>query len=253
MHGWMDEDCDCNKNLFSALYNLKKAQTAAYKPSLHNYSTNKTIKMIDLILILNSFSGIGHRDSSGSEVTLGDDSMSGYFEPFGKALPPAPSNQHQDQSGRREKSRDSIACSEADLELVLGAIGHKRQQQQQQQLACMLHNKAQQQQQLSQQQKQLKSILKKESSFSKTASITTNPCANAANVIVISDRESSASCSPPPLSDPVTIVQVCSNNISKGGKAPPPKVHPKPGKNSHKNIVTSSATSNSKNVYVLNV
>jgi hypothetical protein len=177
--------------------------------------------------------------------------MSGYFEPFGKALPPAPSQQ-QDQSGRREKSRDSIACSEADLELVLGAIGHKRQQQQQQ-LACMLHNKAQQQHQLSQQQKQLKGILKKESSFSKTASITTNPCANAANVIVISDRESSASCSPPPLSDPVTIVQV-SSNISKGGKAPPPKVHPKPGKNSHKNIVTSSATTNNnKNVNVLNV
>jgi hypothetical protein len=89
---------------------------------------------------------------------------------------------HPDQG--KEKS---IVCSETDLELVLGAVGHKRQQQL---LAC---SKAQQQQQQQQQQhRQLKGILKKESSFStKTPSITTNPCANANNIIVISgDRVS---------------------------------------------------------------
>jgi hypothetical protein len=201
----------------------------------------------------------GLRDSSGSEVTLGDDSMSGYFEPFGKSLPPGPSEQ-EDNSGRRENCRDSIACSEKDLELVLGAIGQKRQQQQQQ-LACMLHNKQQQQQQQQQKQKQLKGILKKESSFSKTASITTNPCANATNVLVISDRESSASCSPPPLSEPLTLMQVNSNNISSSSttttttttttKSKPPKVLPKPGKN--KNIVSNPNSSSKKNVSVLNV
>jgi transcription initiation factor TFIID subunit TAF12 len=97
--------------------------------------------------------------------------------------------------GRREKCRDSIACSETDLELVLGAVGHKRHLMQQQQLQCNMHSWGQQQQQQQhqqQQQKQLKGILKKDSSFSKPTSITTNPTAN---VIVInsSDRESSAS------------------------------------------------------------
>jgi hypothetical protein len=159
-----------------------------------------------MLKIITSVPGL--RDSSGSEVTLGDDSLSGYFEPFGKALPPAPSDR-DDVSGRgRDKCRDSIACSEADLELVLGAVGHKRQQLQQQQLlACMLHSKGQQQHPQQQQQKQLKGILKKESSFSKSASITTNPTANVmANIG--SDRESSASCSPPPLSEPVSMIQV---------------------------------------------
>ena len=192
---------------------------------------------------------------------MGDESLSGYFEPFGKALPPAPVD-HNDASNRRDKCRDSIACSEADLELVLGAVGHKRQQmqQQQQQLQCNLHNsRGQQQQQQQQQQRQLKGILKKESSFSKTASITTNPTAN---VIVINscDRESSASCSPPPLSDPISSVHMApgSNPVNiSSAKQPPPKVLPKPAKNKHQIVsgsgTSSSSTSSSKNVNVLNV
>ena len=209
----------------------------------------------------------GLRDSSGSEVTLGDESMSGYFEPFGKALPPAPSAHEE---GRREKCRDSIACSETDLELVMGAVGQKRQQMQQL-AACNMHHakgllqqqhqqqQYQQQQHHQQQQKQLKGILKKESSFSKPTttasltSITTNPTANV--IVISSDRESTASGSPPPLSDPINLVHV-SNISSKAKLQQPPKVLPKPAKNNKNQVVSNPGNgsgSSSKNVNVLSV
>ncbi|TRY73886.1 hypothetical protein TCAL_16922 [Tigriopus californicus] len=52
------------------------------------------------------------RDSSGSEVTLGEDGLGGFCEPFGKALPP---------SVNRAKNRDSIASSaDSDMDGLLG-------------------------------------------------------------------------------------------------------------------------------------
>ena len=67
----------------------------------------------------------GQRDSSGSEVTLGDDNLSSYCEPFGTALPPSVLN------NRVGKNRESFASSaDSDMDGMLGGTG------------CLLHKQA---------------------------------------------------------------------------------------------------------------
>lgn len=57
-----------------------------------------------------------HRDSSGSEVTLVDDNLSGFCEPFGKAQPPPP------LGSKGAKNRDSIASNaSSDMDGMLGS------------------------------------------------------------------------------------------------------------------------------------
>ena len=76
------------------------------------------------------------RDSSGSEVsTLANESMSGYFEPFGKALPPPPPPAGVTVRNNQAKSRDSIVSTESDLDSMLGmySSGGTRRQ------SCPLH------------------------------------------------------------------------------------------------------------------
>jgi len=123
------------------------------------------------------------RDSSGSEVTMGDESMSGYFEPFGKAIP-AP---HL----LPPFARDSIASTESDLEAILAANTAKGQ-------GCPLHKTHPKLNHAStkasghhQQPKQLKGILKGGSSgganhqLSSQGKITTNPVATATSTTVV--------------------------------------------------------------------
>ena len=135
--------------------------------------------MIVLLLFysLEAAGAVGKRDSSGSEVTVGDESMSGYFEPFGKAIgPPAPVSAAS-AALLPPFARDSIASTESDLEAILGTNPSKGQ-------GCPLHKthpklnhsggkgKAQNQQQ---QPKQLRGILK---GGTMNGKITTNPVAS---------------------------------------------------------------------------
>ena len=76
------------------------------------------------------------RDSSGSEVsTLANESMSGYFEPFGKSLPPPPPPAGVTVRNNQAKNRDSIVSTESDLDSMLGmySSGGTRRQ------SCPLH------------------------------------------------------------------------------------------------------------------
>ena len=115
------------------------------------------------------------RDSSGSEVTMGDESMSGYFEPFGKAV--APPAAHL----ARGFVRDSIASTESDLEAILGSNPSKGQ-------GCPLHKshpKLQHNSTKKPEVKQLKGILKGGSMNKPVAtapSITTNPVASVVTI-----------------------------------------------------------------------
>lgn len=86
------------------------------------------------------------RDSSGSEVTLGEDGIQGYCEPFGKAL-----------MAKKGAVRDSIASTESDMESMLGMKTSRNPAP-----VCPLHKPRQE--------VKLKSILKKESSFSSSSS-----------------------------------------------------------------------------------
>lgn len=221
--------------------------------------------------------GVCHenRDSSGSEVTLGgEDSISSYCEPFGKALPPLTSN---------NKNRDSIASTESDLEAILSDPTSRRSA-----AACPLHKLSssmgghhpkiisipkdthQPVVQVQKAPRALKGILKG-GSMSKSGvagspvaasssgqqppptSITTNPVAsvtmqqqggNKPNIIVISrngGRDSSSSSSPPPLSDIKSFSHhiSCSSNSNNGGSAS--KSVPKPPIRSSSNTKNSEA------------
>ena len=114
---------------------------------------------------------------------MGDESMSGYFEPFGKAIP-AP---HL----LPPFARDSIASTESDLEAILAANTAKGQ-------GCPLHKTHPKLNHAStkasghhQQPKQLKGILKGGSSgganhqLSSQGKITTNPVATATSTTVV--------------------------------------------------------------------
>ena len=74
------------------------------------------------------------RDSSGSDVTLANESMSGYFEPFGKALPPPPPPNGNTQRTNHSKNRDSIVSTESDLDSILGTSSSSTRRQ-----SCPLH------------------------------------------------------------------------------------------------------------------
>ena len=67
------------------------------------------------------------RDSSGSEVTLGgDDSLTAYIEPFGKAMPPLTSNNHKNTCNTTSlrPRPDSIASAvDSDLEAIVCGDG----------------------------------------------------------------------------------------------------------------------------------
>ena len=74
------------------------------------------------------------RDSSGSDVTLANESMSGYFEPFGKALPPPPDLNGKGQRSNHTNNRDSIVSTESDLDSILGSTTSSTRRQ-----SCPLH------------------------------------------------------------------------------------------------------------------
>ena len=74
------------------------------------------------------------RDSSGSDVTLANESMSGYFEPFGKALPPPPPPTGSSFRANQTKNRDSIVSTESDLDSILGMSSSNTRRQ-----SCPLH------------------------------------------------------------------------------------------------------------------
>ena len=74
------------------------------------------------------------RDSSGSDVTLGNESMSGYFEPFGKALPAPPPPAGSSFRANQTKNRDSIVSTDSDLDSILGMSSSNTRRQ-----SCPLH------------------------------------------------------------------------------------------------------------------
>lgn len=114
---------------------------------------------------------MGKRDSSGSEVTMGDESMSGYFEPFGKAIGPVSA---ASAALLPPYARDSIASTESDLEAILGTNPSKGQ-------GCPLHkthpklNHSGTKGKAHQHPKQLKGILK---GGTMNGKITANPVAS---------------------------------------------------------------------------
>ena len=127
------------------------------------------------------------RDSSGSEVTLGgDDSLTAYIEPFGKARPPLTSNNHKNTcstSPTRHPRPDSIASAvDADLEAIVSNDGPLATSKIRGRPGCPVHksgpkiisipadNSAPPLVQVSKAPKQLKGILKGSKSH-----ITTNP------------------------------------------------------------------------------
>lgn len=148
-----------------------------------------------------------NRDSSGSEVTLGDDSLTAYVEPFGKAA-----NTHKNTCNRPD-SIASAVDSELDAMLSTEPVFSRQQQQRK---SCPVHkpkiisipaDNSQVHVQVAKAPKQLKGILK--ASKSNTI-ITSNP---------VSDHHrdsSSNSCSPPPLMNAETV------HISKAVVPKPP-------------------------------
>ena len=218
------------------------------------------------------------RDSSGSDVTLANESMSGYFEPFGKALPPPPNG--ITQRNNPSKNRDSIVSTESDLDSMLGISSSSTRRQ-----SCPLHKTHPMLQHNSSRNapsaevKHLKGILKGGSmnkplevgkgagSQAKLPSITTNPVAAAVSipqnaqktVIVtssvyrdksmspISSSAASSSPSPPPLAPLIDVVgmQGSGNKFNTSNK---PQSQRFPDANATKLVKASSNNQSSRNV-----
>jgi len=164
------------------------------------------------------------RDSSGSEVTLGgEDSLTAYIEPFGKAMPPLTSNNHKNTCNPTRRP-DSIASAvDSDLEAIVCGDGpFATSKSSTRRKSCPVHKNGPKiiaipadhssppPIQVSKAPKQLKGILK----ASCKSNITTNPFGNSSN------SESSASGSDSvPIPMPLTDAAV---HTSKSSSIPKP-------------------------------
>ena len=149
--------CDCPDILEFGKYNSNQLQNKPQQPPPQRTSSLRRMEIstnkINIVTNINPIKegvrrgdvsvqnfedrSIPHdprRDSSASDVTLANESMSGYFEPFGKALPPPPPPTGNSQRTNQSKNRDSIVSTESDLDSMLGTSSSSTRRQ-----SCPLH------------------------------------------------------------------------------------------------------------------